>query len=75
MHKWRFGFGMRSLNRNPSAPAELPVTAAELARIGIPARKIPRVLRELDRAARADPRLTCRAPLLRLARSFAALLP
>ena len=48
----QFGWGMQSLRRDTSVPDSLPVTAAELARIGIPARKIPWILRQLAELCR-----------------------
>ena len=51
------------------------VSAAELARIGIPARKIPRILGELTALLQADPGLADRPTALRLARALDALLP
>ena len=75
MKKLTVGYGMQSLPRDTGPLPALPVTPAELARIGIPAGKLPRILRELDAACRADPALGDRATLLRLARALAALLP
>lgn len=71
----QFGWGMQSLRRDTSVPDFLPVTAAELARIGIPARKIPRILRQLAKLCRSTPALSSRKVMLRLAKSLAALLP
>ena len=71
----QFGWGMQSLRRDTSVPDSLPVTAAELARIGIPARKIPRILRQLAKLCRSTPALSSRKVMLRLAKSLAALLP
>ena len=71
----QFGWGMQSLRRDTSVPDSLPVTAAELARIGIPARKIPRILRLLVELCRSTPALSSRKVMLRLAKSLAALLP
>ena len=71
----QFGWGMQSLRRDTSVPDSLPVTAAELARIGIPARKIPRILRQLAELCRSTPALSSRRVMLRLAKSLAALLP
>ena len=69
------GWGMQSLRRDTSVPDSLPVTAAELARIGIPARKIPRILRQLAELCRSTPALSSRKVMLHLAKSLAALLP
>ena len=44
----------------------------EMARIGIPARKIPRVREELQRLIAADPALRDRKMVLQLARQIAA---
>lgn len=71
----QFGWGMQSLRRDTSVPDSLPVTAAELARIGIPARKIPRILRQLAELCCSTPALSSRKVMLRLAKSLAALLP
>lgn len=71
----QFGWGMQSLRRGTSVPDSLPVTAAELARIGIPARKIPRILRQLAELCRSTPALSSRKVMLHLAKSLAALLP
>lgn len=71
----QFGWGMQSLRRDTSVPDSLPVTAAELARIGIPARKIPRILRQLAELYRSTPALSSRKVMLHLAKSLAALLP
>lgn len=71
----QFGWGTQSLRRDTSVPDSLPVTAAELARIGIPARKIPRILRQLAELCRSTPALSSRKVMLRLAKSLAALLP
>ena len=71
----QFRWGMQSLRRDTSVPDFLPVTAAELARIGIPARKISRILRQLAELCRSTPSLSSRKVMLRLAKSLAALLP
>ena len=47
----------------------------DLARLGIPARKIPRILHELQRAAEHSPRLKERTALLRMARALDRVLP
>ena len=73
--RWPFGFGPGVPTGQKIVPRPLPAEAKDLARIGIPARKIPRVLGELQRAADADVRLERRVTLLRLARAIAALLP
>lgn len=50
----------------------LPISVEEMARIGIPARKIPRVREELQRLITADPALRDRKMVLQLARQIAA---
>lgn len=75
MHRWCFGLGMQSLPQDFAPLHSLPLTPRELARMGIPARKIPRVRRELARFARLGPALADRRTLLKLARHLAALLP
>lgn len=50
----------------------MAVSLQELARIGIPARKAPRVMQELQALAAADPSLRGRETLLKLARHIAA---
>lgn len=73
MKKVIAGFGMSAL-KDPSKPVrKLPVSRLDLARMGIPARKIPRVMLELQRASDADPSLEDRVTLLHLARAFAAM--
>lgn len=52
----------------------LPVTVQELAKIGIPARKIPRVQDELRRLIVANPALCSRAVALALAKRIAGCL-
>lgn len=75
MKKLLAGFGMQSLPGNGRTVRPLPVTRLDLAKMGIPARKIPRVMRELQRAADASPHLEDRVTLLRMARAFASVLP
>lgn len=74
MQKWMFGLGMQSLPRDCGERIKIPVNQADLCRMGIPARKVPRVLRELSRAVQADKRLNNRPVLLRMARQFAGML-
>ena len=50
----------------------LPISVEEMAHIGIPARKIPRVREELQRLIAADPALRDRKMVLQLARQIAA---
>lgn len=68
MKKFTFGANPYALltRGRPAQPA--PFTAAQLARIGIPARKIPRVQAELARLA---PQLPDRAVQLKLAKEIA----
>lgn len=73
MKNWKIGLGVPP--QPAQKPARLPVSAAELARIGIPARKIPRILGELTALLQADPGLSDRPTALRLARALDALLP
>lgn len=73
MKNWRIDLGVPP--QPAPKPARLPVSAAELARIGIPARKIPRILGELTALLQADPGLADRPTALRLARALDALLP
>ena len=73
MKNWKIGLGVPP--QPDQKPACLPVSAAELARIGIPARKIPRIVGELAALLQADPGLADRPTALRLARALDALLP
>ena len=73
MKNWKIGLGVPP--QPAQKPARLPVSAAELARIGIPARKIPRILGELTALLQAVPGLAGRPTALRLARALDALLP
>lgn len=75
LNRWRIEFGLKSQPADPKLTPDLSVDKRDLARIGIAARKIPRVLAELARAARTDPSLADRVTALRLARAIAALLP
>lgn len=68
MRKITFGCNPYALLRQGERRRPAPFTAAELARIGIPARKIPRVQAELARLA---PQLPDRAVLLKLAKQIA----
>lgn len=74
MKKLIYGFNLNRLRRVTEPERRPPVTAVELARIGIPAGKIPRLLQELGRLQAADPSLD-RAALLALAKPLAAQLP
>lgn len=62
-------YALRSAGQNDPLVA---VSLQELARIGIPARKAPRVMQELQALAAADPSLRGRETLLKLARHIAA---
>ncbi len=75
MKKLVAGFGMSALPDRHLSPRPLPVSRTDLARMGIPARKIPRLMQELQRAANARPELENRVALLHLARAMAAVLP
>ena len=70
MKKLIAGFGRNALGSAPSPLGELPVSRRDLARMGIPARKIPRILQELQRTADASPHLQDRITMLRLARAL-----
>lgn len=70
MKKLLAGFGMNALGSAPSPRHELPVSRLDLARMGIPARKIPRILQELQRTADSSPLLQDRITMLRLARAL-----
>ena len=70
------GFEIFQLFRGARGKADssivLPISVEEMARIGIPARKIPRVREELQRLIAADPALRDRKKVLQLARQIAA---
>ena len=65
------GYFLRKTAR-VTAVNRLPISVEEMARIGIPARKIPRVREELQRLIAADPALRDRKMVLQLARQIAA---
>lgn len=67
MKKQIYGFDPTALRRLTQEPAEPPFTREELFRLGVPARKIPRVQEELARLA---PRIRNRATLMKLARAI-----
>ena len=73
MKNWKIGLGVPP--QPARKPACLPVSAAELARIGIPARKIPRILGELAALLQADPGLPGSAANELRRRALDALLP
>lgn len=75
MKKCMFGFGLGALKSQKTDPISLPVSSMDLARLGVPARKIPRILQELQRAVDHSPRLKDRTALLRMARALNRLLP
>ncbi len=75
MKKLLAGFGMNALGSAPSPRHVLPVSRLDLARMGIPARKIPRILQELQRTAHTSPHLLDRVTMLRLARALDKILP
>ena len=58
--------------RGKADSSMLPISVEEMARIGIPARKIPRVREELQRLIAANPALRDRKMVLQLARQIAA---
>lgn len=66
-----YGFDPHAVQKTGPQPPHAPVTVRDLAAIGIPPRKIPRVREELDRLAAADPALRDPALLLKLARRLA----
>lgn len=70
-HTRFFQAGMVLPDRPPAPDRPLSVGEAELARVGIPARKIPRVLAELRRQAAACPALDRPGTLCALARQIA----
>lgn len=70
--KLAYGFDVRAVRGEYTPQRPLPVTPQQLAAVGIPARKLPRVQEELARLADADPALRSRATLLKLARQIAA---
>ena len=70
MKKLLAGFGMNALGSASSPRHELPVSRLDLARLGIPARKIPRILQELQRTSDSNPLLQDRITMLRLARAL-----
>lgn len=67
-----YGFNPHALLAAGKQYPPVAVTLQDLGRLGIPARKAPRVLQELQALACADPSLRSRATLLRLARHIAA---
>lgn len=68
MKKFICGFGPGALGGRERQARDAPLTALRLARIGIPARKIPRVQAELARLA---PQLPDRSVQLQLAKEIA----
>lgn len=67
-----YGFNPYALRSAGRQDPPVAVSLRDLARIGVPARKAPRVMRELMALASADPSLRGRDTLLKLARHIAA---
>ena len=70
-HLFVWGTNPQPFRGKADSSIVLPISVEEMARIGIPARKIPRVREELRRLA-ADPALRDRKMVLQLARQIAA---
>lgn len=71
-HLFVWGTNPQPFRRKADSSIVLPISVEEMARIGIPARKIPRVREELQRLIAADPALRDRKMVLQLARQIAA---
>lgn len=67
-----YGFNPHALCSAGKVFVPVCITPKELGRIGIPARKVERVMQELSRLVQADPTLDEPAVLLGLARQVAA---
>lgn len=67
-----YGFNPHALCSAGKDFVPVCITPRELGRIGIPARKVERVMQELSRLVQADPVLDEPAILLGLARQIAA---
>ncbi len=67
-----YGFDPYALRTAGRQYPPVDITLQDLGRLGIPARKAPRVMHELQALACADPSLRGRKTLLRLARQIAA---
>ncbi|MDD4850078.1 MAG: hypothetical protein PHO10_05200 [Gemmiger sp.] len=70
MRFFEWTVGGKGLQTPPTGGPALAVTAVELAKIGLPARQLPRLLAELQRLVAADPTLNRRPTLLRLAKNL-----
>ena len=71
-HLFVWGTNPQPFRGKADSSIVLPISVEEMARIGIPARKIPRVREELQRLIAADPALRDRKMVLQLARQIAA---
>lgn len=67
-----YGFDPYALRTAGRQYPPVDITLQDLGRLGIPARKAPRVMQELQALACADPSLRGRKTLLWLARQIAA---
>lgn len=67
-----YGFNPHALCSAGKVFVPVCITPKELGRIGVPARKVERVMQELSRLVQADPTLDEPAVLLGLARQIAA---
>ena len=70
-HLFVWGTNPQPFRGKADSSIVLPISVEEMARIGIPARKIPRVREELQRLIAADPALRDRKMVLQLARQIA----
>ena len=71
-HLFVWGTNPQPFRSKADSSIVLPISVEEMARIGIPARKIPRVREELQRLIAADPALRDRKMVLQLARQIRA---
>lgn len=71
-HLFVWGTNPQPFRSKADSSIVLPISVEEMARIGIPASKIPRVREELQRLIAADPALRDRKMVLQLARKIAA---
>ena len=71
-HLFVWGTNPQPFRGKADSSIVLPISVEEMARIGIPARKIPRVREELQRLIAADPALRDRKMVLQLARQITA---
>lgn len=67
-----YGFNPHALCSAGKVFVPVCITPKKLGRIGVPARKVERVMQELSRLVQADPTLDEPAVLLGLARQIAA---